>query len=296
MPYKKLILPFLFLIVGSCLASCQPRTVAKNVTGSSEKNSPVFPYELKADRSFQMPEVLREISGITFLPDHANVLYAIQDEDGILFSYDISTMKLLDGFEFAKPGDYEDLATDGRFFYVLKSNGDVYSFPVAHKQDITAVKVFKGLLPKGEYESLAFNASDGKLYALCKDCQIDKKSNGLSGYTISADPEGHLHREGKFSLDLTVLQALEPKIKKRIKPSAMTKNRSRDEWYIISSIDKVLIVTDKAFVPKKIVPFSRKDFEQPEGIAFDKEDNLFISSEAGNLPAGMIFQFKRQKK
>ncbi|RZK63080.1 MAG: SdiA-regulated family protein, partial [Pedobacter sp.] len=36
-------------------------------------------------------------------------------------------------------------------------------------------------------------------------------------------------------------------------------------------------------------------FNQPEGIAFDRDNNLYISNEGGDLSAGNILMFKLKK-
>jgi uncharacterized protein YjiK len=92
-----------------------------------------------------------------------------------------------------------------------------------------------------------------------------------------------------------LITALDPTIKKRIRPSAMTKRVSSDEWYILSSIDRMVLLTDANFKPRKVVRFSHADFEQPEGIAFDQDENLYISSEAGKTKAGKIYQFNKHR-
>ncbi|TJZ53346.1 hypothetical protein FAZ15_18550 [Sphingobacterium olei] len=272
-----------------CFYTCQPQSSA-NVKDADQKSSE-FPYVLNPEVFYRMPAVLKEISGITFQPDKSDIIYAIQDEQGTLFRYHLSKKEIVSTFDFAKPGDYEDVATDGKFFYVLKSNGDLYTFPFDYENKDIRVKEFKGLLPKGEYESLAINPLDKTLYVLCKECKADKKTNQLSGHVLNMDEQGNLEIYRQFTIDLKAISNLDSKIGRSIKPSAMTKKNSTNEWYIISSIDRILLVMDDEFKPKEVIRFSRKDFEQPEGIAFDSNDNLFISSEAGNLDGGKIYQF-----
>ena len=55
----------------------------------------------------ELPPELSEISGITFLSD--TVLVAIQDEEGILYYYNIPQNRIIKKQTFAGSGDYEDL-------------------------------------------------------------------------------------------------------------------------------------------------------------------------------------------
>ncbi len=276
---------FLFTIgMGGC-QSQSPK--ATSVAGG--KNS--IPYLLTADESHAMPKKLEEISGITFIKDQPSHIFAIQDEDGLLFEYDLLKKQIVLTTSFASKGDYEGLTTDGQYFYVLKSNGHIYSFPVGHTSASGKVIVNKDLVPKGEYESMAFDASSSRLFLLCKVCKIDNKREVVSGYILKVDESGRLSNGGEFSLQISALSALDKRIKKTFKPSAMARRESTGEWYILSSIDQALVITDDAFKPKEVIHLPRKTFEQPEGIAFDKDDNLYISSEAGRQKQGMIYKF-----
>lgn len=270
--------------------SCQGQGQSQNeITGQVESDS--FPYVLKANAIYTMPTDLEEISGITFITENANTLYAIQDEDGLLFEYDLVKKQVVAATPFAKKGDYEEIATDGQYFYVLKSNGHIYSFPVEHTSASGKVIVNEELVPNGEYESMAFDPSSGSLFLLCKVCKVDKKGEAVSGYVLKADGGGQLSNSREFSLQISSLSALDQRIKKTFKPSAMARRKSSGEWYILSSIDQALVITDDTFKPKEVIHLPRKIFEQPEGIAFDKHDNLYISSEAGRQKHGTIHKF-----
>lgn len=266
-------------LISVTLGSCQSHDTAS------------FPYVLQADASYVMPTELAEISGITFVKGKTTSIYAIQDEEGLLFEYDLTNERVLEITSFGKKGDYEELTTDGKFFYVLKSNGDIYSFL---KSGLSAdLKVFanKGLVPEEEYEAMAFDPASGSLFLLCKACKADKKRNTVSGYMLARDGDGQLSYADQFTFQVGALSALDKRIKKTFKPSAMAKRSQSGEWYLLSSIDRALVVTDADFNPKHIVHLPRKNFEQPEGIAFDEEGNLYISSEAGRKEQGMIYRF-----
>lgn len=268
--------------------SCQSQS---GKGGTTEKESSYFPYVLTADAKHIMPSALEEISGIAFVDGRANTLYAVQDEEGVLFEYNLAKEQVALTVPFAKKGDYEEVATDGEYFYVLKSNGNIYSFPVGHTSKPGEVTVNEGLVPKAEYEAMAFDPSSRHLFLLCKVCKEDKKGGTVSGYILGIGNGGRLSREDEFNLQISALSVLDKRIKKKFKPSAMARRISSNEWYILSSVDQALVITDESFNPKEVVPLDRKDFEQPEGVAFDEDDNLYISSEAGGKKHGMIYRF-----
>lgn len=269
-------------------ASCQTRYGNEHSEGSRDEG---FPYNKRPSSSYTMPAALEEISGITFLKDIPQVVFAIQDEEGLLFQYDLRGGKLISHASFGDKGDYEEVATDDTYFYVLKSNGDIYSFPIGQQPTPDVTIINTGLIPEGEYESMAYDPTRKSLFVLCKVCKSDKKTKSVSGYILHVGDNGRLSYDGQFSLDIQELSDLHKKIKKTFKPSAMAKRESSGEWYILSSIDQALVITDSSFKPKKVIHLPRKDFEQPEGIAFDPDDNLFISSEAGRTKHGTIYRF-----
>jgi len=56
-----------------------------------------------------------------------------------------------------------------------------------------------------------------------------------------------------------------------------------------------LVITDADFKVKTTHPLDTDLFNQPEGIAFDRDNNLYISNEGGSLSAGNILMFKLKK-
>lgn len=282
------------LIFSIWLAAASCQSPARKAAASAPSNGN-FPYSLKPSASFTMPPELKEISGITFLQTRPNTIYAIQDENGILFQYDLAAKKITKESTFAGKGDYEEIAATDDYFYVLKSNGVIHSIPANAKVDAKNTFVNKKLVPKGEYESLAFSPSLNSLFLLCKDCEVDKNEKTVSGYILSIGAEGKLVLDRPFSVSIEALSAHDKNIKKTFNPSAMAWRQSSNEWYILSSIDLAIVVTDANFNPKSVIPLDRKNFPQPEGIAFDTQENLYISSEAGKEKRGMIFKFNHSR-
>lgn len=243
-------------------------------------------------KSYTLPPILDEISGHIFLPGNDSVVYAVQDEQGVLYGYNLPKQQLQDSIVFAGAGDFEGVTTDGSYFYVLKSNGAIASFPTGGMTKPIDVQHFEKLVPKGEYESLGIDTTQKKLFLLCKHCKDDKKSNTTTGYIIDYTPEGTLRYDTSFTIDLNKVSAVLGKNKKEFRPSAITKRASSNEWYILSSLDKMILITDPNFEPLRIIPLSRKAYEQPEGIAFDSQDRLYISSEKGNTSSAMLYQIQ----
>lgn len=251
-------------------------------------------YDLTKPDKFNMPSSLLEISGIAFHDSNSDTIYSIQDEEGKLFrqKWDIKDQK---NTKFGPRGDYEDLSIFHDKVFILKSSGTLYSLPFSEtvKEKSDLVKETKHLVPKAEYESLYADAATSKLYILCKNCPIDKKAKKVTGYILDYNPSSDsLVNSGSFKVDLKQLKAVYPKFKNDLRASAMAKNPKTNEWYIVSSVSKLLVITDDKWNVKEAHHLSSSTFNQPEGIAFDKDLNLYISNEGDELTDGNIIKFK----
>jgi len=242
-----------------------------------------------------LPGMLQEVSGITFAEGNNHILYAQQDEDGRLFYLNLRNMDV-QSVKFAGAGDYEDLAISDQNVVMLRSDGTFYTFPqqTSYQKEIPAIKTDK-LLPKGEYESLASAPGSQQLYVLCKQCHIDRKTESTTGYSLEVNPDGTLSRQGSFSISNKEISKFVDLKGKAFRPSALTKNKKSDEWYVLSSINKLLVITDAHWKVKAAYPLNPKLFNQPEGIAFDQNNNLYISNEAGNKSDATLLKFIYEK-
>ncbi len=242
-----------------------------------------------------MPESLHEISGISFHRQNNDTVYAIQDEDGKLFKLAWHKKKQYHS-KFARKGDYEDLAIVGEKVYILKSNGNLYSFPFANAayEDLDEVREWKHLLPEGEYESLYGDDATNKLYVLCKNCKGDNKKDVVPGYILQTGDS--VYQVGTFSIDVHEIKKITGKVKRGFRPSAMAKNTLNNKWYILSAVNRMLVVTDSIWSVKEVCALSTKSFNQPEGIAFDKFGSMYISNEGDDFAEGNILKFVRKIK
>jgi DNA-binding beta-propeller fold protein YncE len=251
-------------------------------------------YDFSKPDRFNMPSSLLEISGIAFNKGLSDTVYSIQDEDGKLFRQKWDVKKQYN-MKFGPKGDYEDLAIFNEMVFILKSNGAIYSFPFAEavKKESDLVKERKGLLPKAEYEGMYADPQTNKIYVLCKKCDLDKNMKQVTGYVFDYQVESDsLNVSGGFKIDLSQLKKLNPKLKTALNPSALAKNPKTGEWYVLSSANKLLLVTDANWKIKEAHKLNSSTFSQPEGIAFDQQLNLYISNEGDEVNDGNVLKFR----
>jgi uncharacterized protein YjiK len=276
----------LFVMLGIALAGCN----------STHKEEVIYKdYNLGKPEKFNMPESLFEISGITFVDGKSDTIYAIQDEEGKVFRLAWDIPKQLHA-KFGKKGDYEDLAIINGQIYVLKSNGVLSNFPLSEAifEEPEDVREIKGLLPKGEYEGIYGDAAAGELYVICKNCPQDDSKKSVTGYILKPDGDSTAIPKS-FSIDVDQIKAITGKVSRGFRPSGLAKNPLTKDWYIISAVNKLLVVTDSQWKVKDAFTLNGNMFIQPEGLAFDRAANLYISNEGDDLFSGNILKFKKAK-
>ena len=261
-------------------------------TSVSKEEKTIKNYDLGNPDKFFMPESLLEISGITFYKGRSDTVYAIQDEQGRLFRIPWGVKKQSNA-KFGKQGDYEDVTIVNDWVLILKSNGNLFSFPFADAiyEEIDSVREWKDVLPKGEYEGIYGDEATGKVYIICKNCPEDNSKDLVSGYIIQLGDS--VHQTGTFQVDVNKIKTFTGKVKRGFRPSALAKNPVTSEWFILSAVNKLLVVTDSNWKIKEACFLNGNTFNQPEGIAFDKEGTLYISNEGDDLSQGNILKFVR---
>jgi len=252
-------------------------------------------YDLGQPEKFNMPESLLEISGIAFQNGNPDNLYAIQDEHGKLFRLKWGVKKQMNT-KFSKMGDFEDVAIAGDKVIILKSNGTLYTFPLSDtsSEESEHVQEWKDLIPGGEYEGLFFDDATGSAYVLCKNCAAADSKVSVPGYRLPFNGES-FSAPVVFAIDVSQIRAINGKIKRGFRPSALAKNPVTGEWFIISAVNQVLVVADSSWNIKNVYRLDGNRFTQPEGLAFDRQGNMYISNEGDHLNEGNILKFNRRE-
>jgi DNA-binding beta-propeller fold protein YncE len=256
----------------------------------------VFPYNLsKPSKKFKMPDDLDEISGLSYVSE--DKFACIQDNKGMIYVFDIEKREVTYVYKFGKAKDCEDVAVVNNTAYVLQSNGHIWQIDDFEKNNPFGkkdhkAKKYKPLLLSKENntEGLAFDSESNSLLIACKGSQeleehlIDLKGKkaiyrfDLSTKTFSERPAyvidlGYLDN-GNFELSGIAVHPITGNI------------------YVITSVDKMLIILNqegKVIAAKKL---DKKIFKQPEGICFNPDGDLFISNESHDKGKATILKFK----
>jgi len=249
-------------------------------------------YDLKNPERFSVPEALDEISGICFNEGKKDTIYAEQDEEGKMYYLRLGDKKA-GHVKFGKGGDYEDIAILGGQVYLLRSDGTLFNFPFnkIYQEEVNDVKELTGLLPEGEFEGLCADTKSNQLYVLCKNCTDDETTKAITAYILQLQPDGSLIKSGSASISVKAIEKLTGEKKFKFHPSAIAKNPKTGQFYIVSSVNKMLVIAESDWTVKEVYTLDPSTFRQPEGIAFDNENNLYISNEGDELSSGNVLKF-----
>lgn len=246
-------------------------------------------YNLTRAYQFKLPLNLDEISGVAFYKKDTSV-FAINDEKGYLYKLKLGKNTNISRWKFSSGADFEDIVLVDSTFYVLQSNGTIIQTTIP-PSGIPATQKFPFTCGEGnEFEILYYDNSKKKLILICKDCEADKKRS-LTTFTF--DPQTKQFSDSSFTIDVkTIANSLHIE-KFRFKPSAAAINPADSLLYIISSVNKLLVITDRNGRFKRAYPVDPALFKQPEGLTFTPSGSIIISNEAAGIGVADILIFSK---
>lgn len=289
----KSVLPALMLLIGTCVSDPYPGTepetetrpvVAVQAPGQADGADYAFD---DPDLSFALPEELKEISGLTALPN--GHLGAVQDEEGILFVLNPETGAIEARHPFGEAGDYEGIEQVGDKVYVLQSGGTLVELTGWMETTPKTRTYHTGLKGKNDTEGLGYDAAKGHLLIACKENpgdNMDDDQKAIYAYDLASST---LSSEPAYVLDLKTLEE-ELGDRGKFKPSAVAVHPVSGAIYVLSATAHALVVLESTGDVQTTWSLSEAIFEQPEGLAFLPDGTLFIASEGKKEPA-MLHQF-----
>ncbi len=272
-----------------------------------------FPYDLSnPTETFNLDVSLREISGLTTSPN-ANQLACLQDESGQLFYIDKKTGKATPSVIFQNSGDFEGIEFVKDTLWATTSKGKLFKIWNLDKTpfDVQILKIES--LKNANIEGLGYDALNNRLLLSAKG---DKNDGATVRSVWAFDLEKQTPSVQKaFDLQLTDFQAFlntktdksYEKLKKdyiekpassgfEFGPSGIAVQPLNGHIYIVSAINRTLVVLSAEGKVLDIVKLDKNLFPQPEGLCFDGEGTLYISNEAKDNPNANLLVFKMQSK
>lgn len=234
---------------------------------------------------------LHEISGMAYVPDK-NVILTENDEKGDIFVVDYKNKNDNDGkIKFGGKGDYEDIVYTDSAVYMLVSSGSVVK--VQTKDSSFATQEFT--LDKGgtnEFEAMYMEAGSRSLILLCKDCAKEKNEIRVAHrFDLATNT---FYPEPAYTINIADIQKILNDDKAEFKPSAAGINPVNGKLYIVASVGKLLVIADKNGKVEQVIRLDPVMYNQPEGMTFAPNGDLYISNEGGEGIATILrFIYKK---
>lgn len=242
-----------------------------------------FTKDISIEETWNLPGVLREVSGIAYLEN--NRVACVQDENGVMFIYNLETSEIEEQIEFAGEGDYEGIAVEGFNAYILKSDGTIYR--IADFANNPEISEHPTAFTRGQdVEGLCYDPKNKRLLLAIKEMEPD--SEDFKGIYAMDTETMQMNSTPVFKLlfDDPIFEQTDVKNKyDRFMPSEINIDPETGNIYMLEGRVPKLLILDPEGNPEKLYFLNVSNFEQPEGLTFDPSGNVYISNEGnpGNI-------------
>lgn len=243
----------------------------------------------------ELPAELQEVSGITLLDP--NTLACIQDEDGVIYLYDLRKQQLIRTIPFAGAGDFEGIARKRNELFVLRSDGFVFEIR-NWKRTKPVVDSFQTHIPNINNEGFCYDSLTDRLLIGSKS-KVNKEpemkhvrtiySLNLQTRQVEYDRTWILHtkevlayaKEHRIDLHLKPAKKdtsiLKPNLK--IKISGLYVHPKTQELYVLSAADHYLMVFNRERKITGLKALNPEVYNKSEGITIAADGTIYISNE-----------------
>ncbi len=243
---------------------------------------------------WDLPFDLLEISGIAYLD--TDKIAAIQDEDGILYIYNLKTKEIEKKIHFEDAGDYEGVAVVGKNAYVLNSHGTIYEIKDFQTSDQAVATYKTPFTNKNNMESLTADATGEHLLLVPKYLDLNsERYKGIYSFSLASKK---MAPDAIFKIDMEsdiLKKYRSKKSQKTFLPSDMAIHPKSGEMYVLEGTEPKLLILDTKGNPIHLYHLDKRMFPQPEGIAFGPDGRLYISSEGNKNVSGSITELQLQR-
>ncbi len=247
------------------------------LAGRNGNPRPEFSSEIIIEKKWELPEELEEVSGISYLENDR--IACIQDEDGEIFIYDLKKSRVERKIQFAGGGDYEGIAVVGTTAYVVRSDGTLFEIEDFRTTPrISEIETW--LKRKRDVEGLCYDKKHDRLLIAIKEADpFEEESKGIFAFDMESR---ELLKEPVYRIDFqdSLFDPIREKnIQDTFKPSEVNIHPVTGDVLLLDGRSPMLLVLDRKSTARALYILNEEDFPQPEGLTFDEEANLYISSE-----------------
>lgn len=241
-------------------------------------------------RKWDMPVDLNEISGISSISE--NKIACVQDEEGIVFIYNLTTSLIEKKINFGKYGDYEGIAVTDSAAYVMESSGRLFEIKNYLGDNFQTKDYQTPFSGRNNMESIVADTLHNRLLFTAKD--KDPNSNNFKGiYAFNLQTKStETLPKLKIPLDDPIFKTKDADDDvdafSNFYPSDIAINPKNGNLYILEAKNPQLLIMDSVGKLLKLHKLYPESFPQPEGLTFAADGTLYISNEGKNGTANIL--------
>jgi uncharacterized protein YjiK len=206
---------------------------------------------------------------------------------GSIFIYNTETSTIQEEIPFAPAGDYEGITLVNDTAWVLRADGKLFEVSTLYSKATTITEYSTPLTANHNVEGICYDKNNNRLLLAIKNAEPGSKAyKGIYSFDLASKI---MLPEPVFKIDMR--QELKSGSKKRnieIMPSGIAIHPQTKDMYITDGRNSLLLILDAAGRLKNLFNLNNKEFNQPEGISFDINSNLFISNEGAKSNGNIL--------
>lgn len=269
----------------------------------------VLPYDFtKPAVKLTLPNTLHEISGITIID--STTVACIQDENGIVFIYDLKKATIKKQVSFSLNGDYEGITKVNNSIYILRSDGVIFEIE-NYTSKTLKVNQYQTGIPALNNEGLCYDNEHHRLLIgakgkINKDPEYKDKrfiyEFNLANKTLNQTPVYSFSTiEVNLFAKMNGIVLPTHKNKKgvtreiglKLNTSEIAIHPITKQLYILSANDHCLFISNSQGELKHIEQLNPITFNKAEGLCFLPNGDLLISNEGqAHQPTLLKFKYK----
>jgi uncharacterized protein YjiK len=236
------------------------------------------------DARWELPDVLREISGLAATPDGR--VFAHGDERAVIVELDVRRERVTKTFTMGRQGargDFEGLAVaDGRFWLVT-SDGILYESGEGANGTHVSFRMYdSGVGTQCEVEGLAYDPVAAALLLACKEPRVRALRGMVAVFTWSIPRRTLVSRTGlRVRADVLARSAGVS----TFHPSSLERDATTGHWLLVAARERAVVeITPDGRVVAGAA-LARRSHRQPESIAIASDRTLLIGDEGAGRRA-----------
>jgi uncharacterized protein YjiK len=230
------------------------------------------------DARWDLPDALREISGLAATPDGR--VFAHADERAVVVELDVRRERVTKAFAMGRqgvPGDFEGLAVANGRFWLVTSDGILYESGEGANGAHVAFRTYDtGVGTQCEVEGLAYDPIATALLLACKEPRVRALRGMVAVFTWSIPRRALVSRTGlRVRADVLARSAGVS----TFHPSSIERDGTTGHWLLVAARERAVveITSDGRVVAGAAL--SRRGHRQPEAIAITSDRTLLVGDE-----------------